>query len=99
MVIKLQPLHTALGLGVAALLAASAVAQGPASPDSGAMFGSTVGPLISRRCISCHNARESSGGLDLSSEAAARKGGKHGVAWIAGDPNNSFLLQRVSSRQ
>src|SRR5438105_2974251 len=64
----------------ASVLAVSVAACGgqDSAMDSATLFQSTVGPLIRQRCASCHNGKDRSGGLDLSDEAAARKGGTHG---------------------
>ena len=90
-------LASALAVSTAPIAAAGS-SQGP-SPDSAAQFQSAVGPLVQKKCIACHNSEQRSGGLDLSSGTAARKGGLHHDLWVPGDPTASLIYQRVSSRQ
>jgi hypothetical protein len=91
-----------LGLNLTAL-------QGQESKDQGsklavglqntndASFDALVAPLLSRRCLSCHDATSKKGGLDLTSEATMIAGGESGPAIKAGLPDESLLLQRVIS--
>ena len=57
-------------------------------------FERDIAPLIVLRCIECHNAADSSGGLDLSSYPSIIRGGESGSP-IAAEPEKSFLFQRV----
>jgi mono/diheme cytochrome c family protein len=58
-------------------------------------FESKVRPLLIAQCYSCHGERASQGGLRLDSRDAARKGGEHGAAFIAGKPEQSLLIRAV----
>jgi hypothetical protein len=82
-----------LGLGPVSL-------AGPPS-DSGAGpkvdFARQVAPLLTDRCVSCHNPARARGGLDLSSAKAARKGGDSGPAVVPGMPDESRLLDVIVS--
>ncbi len=70
----------------------------PSSPRACAEpvdFQRDVGPLLERRCLSCHNDRDRRGGLSLRSAAAALAGGDSGEVMIPGDPQSSYLLELV----
>lgn len=58
-------------------------------------FESKVAPLLSQRCLECHDSAAPEGGLDLSRKIAALKGGDSGVAFIAGNSGKSLLWQSV----
>ena len=69
----------------------SAVAQAaePASPFRAMMA------LIEQHCLRCHDGPEAKGGLDLSNHAGWLRGGDGGPVIVPGQPDQSFLLQRV----
>src|SRR4051812_46420077 len=50
-----------------------------------------IQPILADRCYSCHGPEKQKGDLRLDSPAAIRKGGKNGVALVAGDPAKSTL--------
>ena len=57
-----------------------------------------VKPILETRCYSCHQGAKVKGGLHLDSLAAALKGGKaDGPALIAGHPETSPVIQRITS--
>lgn len=57
-----------------------------------------VKPILETRCYSCHQGAKVKGGLRLDSLAAALKGGKaDGPALIAGHPETSPIIQRITS--
>jgi uncharacterized membrane protein/mono/diheme cytochrome c family protein len=55
-----------------------------------------INPIFDSNCATCHGAAKSNGGLRLDSFDAVMKGGKDGAVIIAGDPEKSLLLQRVT---
>jgi cytochrome c551/c552/multidrug efflux pump subunit AcrA (membrane-fusion protein) len=55
-----------------------------------------VAAVLERHCVHCHQGDEPKGGLSLSTAAAARKGGDSGAAFIAGQPEESLILQYVT---
>jgi len=59
-------------------------------------FDRQIAPLLAERCLSCHDAREKKGGLDLSRRKTAFDGGDSGVVLQPGKLDDSFLWQRVS---
>lgn len=54
-----------------------------------------VQPLLNEKCVSCHREGKAKGELLLTSASNALKGGKTGALWMAGDPKNSLMLQRI----
>ncbi len=62
------------------------VAEGPLTWNNG------IGQIIGQRCGSCHGAM---GGLTLNSYDSAMKGGRSGVAIVAGDVESSSLVTVV----
>lgn len=55
-----------------------------------------VEPLLSAKCISCHNEDKRRGGLSLVSYPALRKGGESGEVVKPGDPAGSELYRRIT---
>lgn len=56
---------------------------------------SRIAPILWLRCVPCHGARRTEAGLDLRSHESILRGGNSGPAAIAGDPQNSLIVQRV----
>ncbi len=56
-----------------------------------------VGPMLQKRCVTCHGALKQEGGLRLDTGRSIRKGGDTGVAVVAHAPDESLLIQRVTS--
>ncbi|MFN7804874.1 MAG: PSD1 and planctomycete cytochrome C domain-containing protein [Planctomycetaceae bacterium] len=79
----------ALGLGCGALVAVGA----EPSPD----FEKEVAPILVKRCLECHNARDANGQLVLTTADRLARGGDGGEVVLAGDPEASPLWQRVHS--
>jgi uncharacterized membrane protein/mono/diheme cytochrome c family protein len=59
------------------------------------VYQAVIQPILEKKCISCHNASKSKGDLRMDDPALFAKGGKHGAAFIAGQPAQSRLLQRA----
>lgn len=60
-------------------------------------FRRDVGPLLAKRCASCHDTAEKKGGLDLTTGEAALVGGDSGAALVPGDADGSLLWQRIAA--
>ncbi|MEZ0483774.1 c-type cytochrome domain-containing protein [Fibrella aquatica] len=63
--------------------------------DETPVFVSTIEPILKAKCYQCHNEQKQKGQLLMSTLAGLLKGGKNGPVWVAGDPLNSHLIQRV----
>ncbi|MBC7818079.1 MAG: PSD1 domain-containing protein [Planctomycetaceae bacterium] len=63
---------------------------------SAADFVSDVRPILQRVCFECHGAEKHEGGLRLDQRDAALRGGDSGRVLVAGKPDDSELLRRVS---
>ena len=65
----------------------------PPDPDPTTVsFSLDIQPLFQTECITCHG---SAGGLDVQTYSALLAGGNSGAVVIAGDPDNSFLVQHL----
>ncbi|MFN3649424.1 MAG: DUF1549 domain-containing protein [Armatimonadota bacterium] len=83
---------------LALLTLGAAGALGQAGPSAAARkFDSQVAPILARECLSCHDAASKQGGLDLSTLASAKAGGKRGPAVVPGKPEASWVWKRVSA--
>lgn len=51
--------------------------------------------LLELHCLKCHNAAKAKGDLDLSTRAAALKGGESGAAFVTGDAGESLLIKSI----
>lgn len=75
------------------LLLSAPVVPGQTSPD----FRRDVEPVLSRRCAPCHNASLSQNGVRFDDREAALAGGYSGPVILPGKPEESKLIQRVTS--
>lgn len=66
--------------------------EGTATPMDG-----TAEPaaILRTHCVRCHSGKDAKGGLDLSQRESALRGGDSGPAIVAGDPDESLLIQRA----
>jgi mono/diheme cytochrome c family protein len=55
-----------------------------------------VKPILRDRCFACHGALKQRSKLRLDTAAAMAKGGHAGPAVVAGDPDHSLLIERVT---
>jgi hypothetical protein len=60
-----------------------------------AVFDEQIAPILSRRCVGCHNGFDRKGGLNLVDQQAALGGGDSGSVITAQDADSSLLWQRV----
>ncbi|MDX2035503.1 MAG: DUF1549 domain-containing protein [Isosphaeraceae bacterium] len=61
-----------------------------------AFFLERVAPVLERRCVSCHGAKTSKGGLALHEGSALLRGGEAGPALDPEAPDASLLLEKIS---
>jgi hypothetical protein len=62
---------------------------------AGSDFEADVAPILAKRCLECHNARDANGQLVLTTAQAALAGGESGPVLVPGKPEDSPLLHRV----
>ena len=67
-----------------------------ADPTAEAFFREKVEPILATHCLQCH-ASDRKGGLDLTHKDAVMKGGDSGTVLTPGNPDESLLLDYVSS--
>jgi len=66
-----------------------------ATADSMALYIAVVQPILQDKCVSCHRSGKSKGELRLDGPERIARGGDAGPVFVAGDPENSRLLQRI----
>ena len=90
----------ALGIILAAMTAgmveSSAGAQEKNQVARAASFSKDVLPILKASCGKCHTGKDAKGGVDLSSYASMKKGGKGGPVFVEGDPDKSPLVTSIS---
>ncbi len=70
--------------------------QGGGTPKPKSDFDRDVVGVFKAYCISCHEGGEQApAGLDLSTVAGIKKGGRSGPLFVPGKPDESLLVQRV----
>jgi hypothetical protein len=52
-----------------------------------------VRPILNKSCTTCHQAASKSSGLDLTSYRGFKQGGKRGVAFVEGSPDESLAIK------
>lgn len=59
-------------------------------------FSKEILPIFEKSCVECHGPDKQKGGLRLDTKAAAFKGGKGGLAIVAGDAAKSDMYHRIT---
>jgi mono/diheme cytochrome c family protein len=85
-----------LGMMAALLHGGSAGAQEKNPAARAASFSKEVLPILKASCAKCHTGKDAKGGIDLSSYASMKKGGKGGPVFVEGDPDKSPLVTSIS---
>jgi len=67
-----------------------------AAPASSSFFVQHINPILDTNCVTCHGAGQAKGGLRMDSYDQLMKGGKDGPVIVAGKPDSSLLLERVT---
>lgn len=75
------------------LLVACVVSAASAAPVD---FATQVQPILETKCVECHNPAKTKGKLQMHTAAALLKGGENGAILVAGQPDQSELVKRVS---
>ncbi|RAI91614.1 c-type cytochrome domain-containing protein [Algoriphagus yeomjeoni] len=60
------------------------------------IFGDVVQPILQAKCVSCHKEGKIKGELRMDHIEGLQKGGKSGPFVLAGDFENSMLIQRIN---
>lgn len=81
-------------LSLLGILFSSALMQAEENPT----FEKDVAPILQRKCVSCHNASNQKGELDLSTPYGLFKGGESQSTLVSGDLEASYLYELVHSR-
>ena len=81
----------------AGLLAAgfSAARAQPASVKAARFFDRRVAPILTRRCLGCHNQELKDGGVSFLDRDSLLKDGSRGPAIVPGDPERSVLIRAI----
>ncbi|MBL8811765.1 MAG: hypothetical protein JNM43_16475, partial [Planctomycetaceae bacterium] len=64
-----------------------------ADPD----FETTVGPLLTKRCLECHQSVNPSVNFAIDTAAAMLAGGDSGKVIVPGSPDQSLLFQKINA--
>ncbi len=65
-------------------------------PTAAADFETEIRPLLEAKCLACHRDANKLGGLSLEDRDAAMRGGASGPSIVAGEPEASPLLARLT---
>lgn len=74
---------------------AAAAAIDLAALDTTPMYLALVHPILDDKCVSCHREGKTKGELRLDTPEGLRRGGEHGELFVAGQPSQSLLLERI----
>jgi len=69
---------------------------GATQPASASFYSKRINPILDANCVACHGAGKVQGGLRLDSYESLMKGGQDGPVIVAGKPDESLLLVRVT---
>jgi hypothetical protein len=72
---------------------------GAAENEKSVSFFHDLVPILKRSCNGCHYPGKLKGELDLTTYVAIKKGGKHGAAFVAGDPEKSRIIDEISGEE
>ena len=75
--------------------ALGATVTASAEEDGKALFTAKIYPVLQGSCFSCHGEKKQKGKLRLDSEEAFKKGGKDGVIFVAGKPEDSNIIKAI----
>jgi hypothetical protein len=72
----------------------TAFAQTP-SKAGARYFDTRVAPILTRRCLGCHNQELNDGGISFLDRETLLKGGSRGPAIVPGQPEESVLIHAI----
>ena len=73
----------------------STAAPAPLDPEA-AFFAAAIQPVFNRTCTACHGAEKQKAEMRLDSYEAVIKGGDTGSPIVAGKPDESLMIKRLS---
>ena len=76
------------------VLSGAAFAQKPPT-NAARFFNARVAPILSKRCLGCHNEELKDGGISFLDRDSLLKGGSRGPALVPGKPEESVLIHAV----
>ncbi len=71
-------------------------APAPAKPTGTIDFVKDIQPILEFHCVSCHNEEKTKGELRFDRHDLFLKGGEGGPAFVAGKPDESFMIELVA---
>lgn len=72
------------------------VATGSGTVATNSFYTRHINPIFDAKCVSCHGTSKVQGGLRLDSYEQLMRGGSDGAVIIAGSPDRSLLLKRIT---
>jgi uncharacterized membrane protein/mono/diheme cytochrome c family protein len=70
--------------------------SGVKSPPAASFYAKRINPILDANCVACHGESKVKGGLRMDSYELLMKGGQAGPVIVAGKPEQSLLLGRVT---
>ena len=64
-------------------------------PDKAVAFYNVIKPIFEAKCLQCHSSGSAKGSLVLEDVSGLQAGGKSGKLFVAGDVQQSLILQRI----
>ncbi len=61
----------------------------------GSAFQTVIYPILEQKCTSCHNRTKAKGKFVMTSMSEFMNGGKKGKEWVAGNPQESRMIQYI----
>lgn len=65
------------------------------APEKAVVFENIIEPILRAKCLQCHNASSSKGGLMMDKMSGLLSGGKSGPLFVSGKPDLSLIIQRI----
>ena len=59
------------------------------------VYSGLIEPILSKKCVRCHNPKKAKGQLQMHTYAALQKGGKNGIILDFNSPESSEILNRI----
>ena len=81
--------------GMARQLADDEVQSRQGSAVGDVSYEADIRPLLQAKCVSCHGEKTRKADLNLTTAAAAARGGESGPGIVPGDPDKSLLYEKI----